>query len=296
MTKGARGPLSGPEQDSGVVLPADSERCTTGALADHAVSGPESGKGASLFRAIPGAPAYALFSGGHDSLCSTHVAMTNGYAREVVHVNTGIGIEETREFVRETCERFGWPLNELHPPVAYDDLVIEHGFPGPAGHTLMYRRLKERCLAEFARDRKNYRGASLVYVTGIRSQESERRMRGQQTEWQHAPKLGWTWRAPILHWLKSDCNAYIAEHGLPRNPVVDVLHMSGECLCGSFAKPGERAEIAGWFPAADSRIAALEERVKASGNPACVWGRRPPNVGRGQLDFDGMLCTDCEAA
>lgn len=240
------------------------------------------------------APGFALFSGGHDSLCATHVAMTNGYAQEVVHVNTGIGVEQTREFVRETCARFGWPLNELSPPIPYDDLVLQHGFPGPAGHQFMYRRLKERCLAAFARERKPRRGAPLVYCTGVRKQESDRRARGQQTEWQHAPKLGWTWRAVILEWSKGDCNRYIEEKGLPRNPVVDTLHMSGECLCGSFAKPGEIDEIRLWFPETAARIAALEQRVAATGNPACVWGRRPPNVARGQLELlPGMLCSSC---
>lgn len=243
------------------------------------------------------APGFALFSGGHDSLCATHVAMSNGYAQEVVHVNTGIGIEATREFVRETCKRYGWPLNELHPPDPYDHLVLQHGFPGPAGHQFMYRRLKERALAAFARERKPYRGAPFVYCTGVRKQESARRSRGQQTEWQHAPKLGWTWRAVILGWSKVDCNHYIDEHGLPRNPVVDTLHMSGECLCGSFARPGEIDEIRLWFPETAARIAQLETQVREAGHVACVWGRRPPNVHKFQtrLDFDDeqMLCQSC---
>lgn len=240
-------------------------------------------------------PAFALFSGGHDSLCATHVAMTNGYAQEVVHVNTGIGIEQTRTFVREVCDRFGWTLNELHPPVSYDDLVIEHGFPGPAGHQFMYRRLKERALAAFARERKPRRGAPFVYCTGVRRQESARRMRGQQQEWERAPKLGWTWRAVILDWSKADCNAYIAAHDLPRNQVVDTLHMSGECLCGSFARPGERDEIRLWFPDVDARIADLEARVRDAGHHGCVWGVRPPNVHRSQLALlpPGPLCAAC---
>src|SRR5215469_7347987 len=91
-------------------------------------------------------PGFALFSGGHDSLCATHYAMTNGYAQEVVHVNTGIGIPATRVFVQTVCAAFGWPLNELHPPEPYEDLVIERGFPGPAIHYIFYTRLKERCL------------------------------------------------------------------------------------------------------------------------------------------------------
>ena len=239
---------------------------------------------------------FALFSGGHDSLCATHYAMTRGYASEVVHVNTGIGIEETREFVRETCREHGWTLNELHPPVSYDELVVEHGFPGPAGHTLMYRHLKERALAAFARERKPKRGAPFVYVSGVRRQESSRRMHAQVQEFQHAPKLGWTWRAVIVDWTKADCNAYIERHGLRRNPVADLLHMSGECLCGSFAAPGEREEIRQWFPATDARIAELEQRVRDAGHPACRWGVRPPNVHRLQtkLDFgDEMLCQSC---
>lgn len=239
---------------------------------------------------------FALFSGGHDSLCATHVAMTSGYATEVVHVNTGIGVEQTREFVRDTCAEHGWPLNELHPPVSYDDLVIEHGFPGPAGHEFMYRRLKERALAAFARERKAWRGAdALVYCTGVRRQESARRGRGQQQEIERAPKLGWTWRAVILEWSKADCNAYIADNGLRRNVVSDLLHMSGECLCGAFAERGERDEIRRWFPSVDSRIAELEERVRDAGHHACVWGQRPPRVHREQMVFDGMLCQSCVA-
>lgn len=243
--------------------------------------------------------AVALFSGGHDSLCSTHYAMTNGLAQEVVHVNTGIGIEATRVFVRETCREHGWTLTEMYPARSYDDLVLTYGFPGPAGHQIMYRRLKERSLAAFARERKPRRGAdALSYVTGVRKDESARRMRGQAEEVQVAPKLGWTWRAPILEWSKADCNAYIAREGLRRSPVVDVLHMSGECLCGSFARPGERGELRLWFPAVDRRLAALEERVRDAGHHACVWGQRPPQVHRDQLSLEapGMLCVGCSSS
>lgn len=53
--------------------------------------------------------AIALFSGGYDSLVTTHAAMSymeQAYPllpRFVAHINTGIGIEATRTFVRETC-------------------------------------------------------------------------------------------------------------------------------------------------------------------------------------------------
>lgn len=50
---------------------------------------------------------FALFSGGHDSLCSTALAAKHSAFTAAVHINTGIGIPETREFVRSTCEERG---------------------------------------------------------------------------------------------------------------------------------------------------------------------------------------------
>ena len=47
---------------------------------------------------------FAMFSGGHDSVCAAHVASQRPEFSGCVHINTGIGIEKTREFVRLTCQ------------------------------------------------------------------------------------------------------------------------------------------------------------------------------------------------
>lgn len=257
-------------------------------------------------------PTFALFSGGHDSLTSTYIAMTQGIADAVVHVNTGIGIDETREFVRATCRTYGWPLFEIHPPISYDDLCLRrgwcrardgsgdrlYGLPGPGMHPLAYRMLKERALAAFAQRMKTRRGPdALIYVTGVRNEESKVRM-GTVERWKVDKKKGWSWLAPNFDWTKADCNALIGRYGIARSPVVDTLHMSGECLCGTFASPGERSEIRLWYPDADRRISDLEARVRDAGHIACRWGKRPPNVHRYQLSFDvgddeQMLCQSC---
>jgi hypothetical protein len=116
-------------------------------------------------------------------------------------------------------------------------------------------------------------------------------------EVQPDPKKGWMWRAVIFDWTKADCDRYIDDHGLRRNEVVDVLHMSGECLCGAYARPGEREELELWYPDVAARIDELEARVSAAGHAACVWGRRPPDVHRQQMVMDaGMLCSGCQVA
>lgn len=249
---------------------------------------------------------FALFSGGHDSLTATAVAFEWAQARDVplkaAHINTGTGIPQTTEFVREICADRGWDLLEYTPPVPYEEIVLEYGFPGPAQHGLMYQRLKERCLRQLVREHKEEMKDRIMLVTGVRSEESLRRMRHVERIQREGAQV---WAADIWNWTKVDCNREIERRGLPRNPVVDMLHMSGECLCGAFAKPGELKEIEGWFPEVAARFKELELKVEAAGLRGCRWGQRPPRVHRDQMkllfgqDWDdaptGPLCTTCVA-
>ena len=62
------------------------------------------------------------------------------------HIDTGIGVQITRDFVQETARRFGWKLTTIRSKddcgMDYDAIVRKHGFPGPYGHQFMYRRLR----------------------------------------------------------------------------------------------------------------------------------------------------------
>jgi 3'-phosphoadenosine 5'-phosphosulfate sulfotransferase (PAPS reductase)/FAD synthetase len=254
---------------------------------------------------------FALFSGGHDSLCSTHLAMASGLAAAVVHVNTGIGIERTRRFVRDTCRGYGWPLIELHPPpppyrdrhgrpwgepgqTPYEAMVIRWGFPGPSGHTLMYNRLKERCIARLLRDHKDGR-RPVVLVTGVRRKESRRRMGHIVSEQREGRRV---WCAPLCDWDDRDKEAYAARHSLPVNEVAKRLCMSGECLCGAFARPEELAEIRAVCPETHDYIRRLELAVRDAGQTRCRWGEKPPPSRRtGRADRPDQpwlpLCEDC---
>lgn len=225
---------------------------------------------------------FVLFSGGHDSLTSAHLTMRHfGDRATVAHINTGIGIEQTRDFVRETCRREGWRLLEYKAqenrrgdgtpdPQVYEDIVAKNGFPGPPQHGLMYVRLKDRPLRCLIRDHAPT--GKVLLVTGVRSQESSRRMGHVKPESVEGRRV---WVAPIHAFSAADCNDYISRHQLPRNPVKDFLHMSGECLCGAFAKPGELAEIKLWYPETGARLEAIEARVRANGFP-WGWEDRPP--------------------
>lgn len=241
---------------------------------------------------------FALFSGGHDSLAVTHYAMNHG-ADGVAHVNTGIGVEQTRQFVRDTCARYRWPLYEYKAGAKYEDIIREHGFPGPSSHRYMYIMLKERGVEQLLRDHKTKRSDRIMLVTGVRSSESVRRMGTVEPIKKVKARV---WVAPFIDYEKKDINAYIQEHELPRNEVVDHLHMSGECLCGAFAKKGELEQLQFFYPETAAEIRRIEKIAAEAGKP---WGWEHPGPpewytlmkeGQQILGFENdpqMLCTSC---
>lgn len=231
-----------------------------------------------------------LFSGGNDSTVLGHVMRDR--ITHAGHANTGIGIEDTRQFVRDTCREWGVPLLEKYPPTSYRELVLDRGFPGPAFHWKMYQRLKERCLVQIRRDFvADPRRQRVLFLAGRRRAESTRR--AQIVE--HERRGSIIWASPLANWTKLDMNSYRVENlDVPRNDVADLLHMSGECLCGAFAKPGE-LDMIGWFyPEVAEEIRALEREVTAAGHPPelCVWGN---GHGRAASRQTGMLCSSCDA-
>jgi 3'-phosphoadenosine 5'-phosphosulfate sulfotransferase (PAPS reductase)/FAD synthetase len=232
-----------------------------------------------------------LYSGGNDSTILAH--MMRHRAAYAVHANTTIGIEQTRQFVRDTCKRWELPLLERVAPVSYRDLVLERGFPGPAMHFKMFTRLKERTLEQVRNELVgNPRRERVMFIAGRRRQESKRRRNIPLYE----PDGSIIWASPIAMWTKEDMVMYralAASQGdpVPFNPVTDALGMSGECLCGAFAKRDELERIRAWYPEVAAEIEQLERDVKAAGHgePFCRWGH-----GQGKpTNKTGKLCTSC---
>ena len=204
-----------------------------------------------------------LFSGGHDSLTAVHVASRHSAFTAAVHLNTGIGLEETRQFVRETSSEQGWDLREYRAKEDcgqdYKKIVEQYGFPGPASHSTMYIRLKERPLRLCMRLAKagHKRRDTVILVSGVRFQESERRMGYEEAITKEDSKI---WVNIINDWSKVDCNRYLSAHEIRRSPVVDKIHKSGECLCGAYAKLGELDELELWFPEKAAEIKAMKSK------------------------------------
>lgn len=241
-----------------------------------------------------------LFSGGNDSTVLAHLFRRE--ATHAAHANTTIGIEKTREFVRNTCEEWGLPLLERTAPREQDQYraqVLRDGFPGPAWHARMFTRLKERALEQVRRELvSNPYRERVVFIAGRRRSESKRRANVPTSE-----RRGSTvWVSPLVNWTKLDLATYrLIQGDVPVNEVSDLIHMSGECLCGSFASPGERAEISYWFPEAFEVIAELEAEIEARDDipqhrKLWGWGADPAALAksREKPSASGLLCSSCD--
>ena len=250
------------------------------------------------------AAVFALFSGGHDSLTCTHLAaeILGERLTGVAHIDTGIGIPETQQFVKDACEQYGWSLSIYRAtentyadgrpdPQVYEEIVLEHGFPGGPAHQFMYTRLKQRQVERLVREHRQKRGNKVLLITGVRREESTRRM-GTVKEINVVPG-GQLWVAPLLNFTSQDQHDYMAATGLPRNPVKEKLCMSGECLCGAFAHKGELSEIAYWYPEVADRIRRLEQAVLTKHGRTNGWEGADKDFKDNRQAFL-PLCVGCE--
>lgn len=237
-----------------------------------------------------------LFSGGDDSTTLLH--LFKDIASHVIHINTGIGIEQTRHYVRETCQSFGLELKEYYPTPGddYVSLIETRGFPGPAQHFIMYQRLKERQLRK-ARRELNEKKKRIIFIAGRRRDESFRRVNVPEFDREGAM----VFVTPMINWTKNDIIQYRKRFpGIPRNPVSAMIHMSGECLCGAFAHVGEREEIRFFFPEVIEYIEQLEQNLADRDDikDECKkwgWGAYRDEKERRKRRKVGMMCESCES-
>jgi 3'-phosphoadenosine 5'-phosphosulfate sulfotransferase (PAPS reductase)/FAD synthetase len=136
----------------------------------------------------------------------------------------------------------------------------------------MYNRLKQRQIERLARDYGASPKEPVMLISGCRKEESVRRM---GTTKPIDPQGRMVWVAAFAELTAIDCGDYMQREAIPRNPVKDLIHMSGECLCGAFAHKGELKELALWFPEDAENIRRIEKKVFAAGFP-WGWEEAPP--------------------
>jgi 3'-phosphoadenosine 5'-phosphosulfate sulfotransferase (PAPS reductase)/FAD synthetase len=252
-------------------------------------------------------PAYtdfALFSGGNDSIVSTHRAYDAFDVDMAVYLDTNSGLPANLDHVKDVCDEYGWELAVISSPMTLKEFAVGNdtrkplGFPGPGVHSWAYQYFKERQLGKIA----TQIDGTPRFFSGVRTHESERRMNNVDGERVEAER--WTWISPVHDWRDSAMDKYRDEHDLPTNPVAEKIGRSGDCYCGAYAhRDAELAELEAHYPDHAEWLRELEAEVQeqiGTDDDYAYWGfgGLSEKELRAKMADDDMaqmsLCSSCD--
>lgn len=238
----------------------------------------------------------AMVSGGSDSATAYHVAKQIGADIDYIfHINTGTGIQENTEFVRNY---YGNELPTYVEPSAgdaYEKYVKRKGFFGKGwkAHSYAYHVLKAGPLRkELSRHiRKGKKGVNILLLNGARKKESDNRKINLPDVYNRDPsQAGNIWVNVIHHWSKKECLRYLETMDIERSPVEKTICRSGECNCGTMQTDEDRAEASAVYPDFKEWLDSLEDEVIQTF--PWKWGREQPDwykqLQYGQTEAFGM--------
>lgn len=232
---------------------------------------------------MPEHPVYCLFSGGKDSFAAAKQLQIHGRLTAVVLLDTGIAIPDWEQSVLAVARQHGFPAEVYRTPIRYEWLVERYGFPGAGGHSMAMTYLKGRAIREFKRAHPRAELAS-----GVRWRESNRRAVNTKEVGQFE---GVTIYSPIFDWTTDETWAFCRAHGYEKPPQYIKIGVSGDCLCGSYARPDEREALREFYPEVHERICAIE-RSRPAGAPRCKWGWANAAPVE-KTEDEAMVCVEC---
>ena len=233
---------------------------------------------------------WALLSGGKDSTLAA-VEMSNaGRLEGIVFIDTGIGLIETNQYVKDLIERFGWKMMTFRGYTSYDSYVLKHGFPTPAGHSQIMHILKLDAVRRFISWARKEKGETPLLFSGVRSSESSRR-----SQWarRFQKYQGAIWDCPIFHYNEEEVWDRHYKQNIPINSAYGTLGKSGDCLCGAFGNLTEKMIIEKYYPYLADHINYLESETKSK--KYNIWGNteQPICSLRATKPRDRLLCGEC---
>jgi len=204
------------------------------------------------------------FSGGKDSLVSTHLGWNwtnkSKVFRKVIHVDTTVSLPKVQDYVKKVAKLYGWDLKILKPSKSFWELAEKKGMP-TLNRRWCCEWLKLKPMFEYACSLKK---PVVLFVLGLRRSESVRRSKMPDL-WKRKYR-GWLFfnYSPIMDWNNEDIKSYIGHYGLRINPLYDIIGHSGECICGVYASFKELQVIRANFPEFLEKFKKLEDAWKRS--------------------------------
>lgn len=197
-----------------------------------------------LAHLFPGGAVKFSSSLGQEDQVLTDMIFRNKFDIEIFTIDTGRLFYETLDLLDRTEYRYQSKIKLYFPDAtAVQELVQQQGING------FYESANNRkscCEVRKVEPLNRALKGAKVWVTGIRSEQSENRSNMQLVEW-NASKGLYKFN-PLLHWSYDAVLSYINEYRVPYNKLHDQGFISIGCApCTRAIEPGEDPRAGRWW-------------------------------------------------
>lgn len=165
------------------------------------------------------------FQGG--GLVAMHTAYSRGYRFPAFTLDTGLLFPETLALQAQIEEQFGLKIESLQPEQTVEQQAAD------LGPELWKRKPDLCCSLRKVIPLQQKLGSLDVWITGLRRQQSDERQQTQIVELykfdvlrdRYIIKLN-----PMANWSREQVKAYLIEHNIPTNPLIQRGYRSIGCV------------------------------------------------------------------
>ena len=193
---------------------------------------------------------------GQEDQAISHAIFSQSLPIEVFTLDTGRHFPETYEVMDKTKARYKKEFTTYFPDTAkVEGLVKEKGF-----HSFFnsVEDRKECCFIRKIAPLKRALKDADVWITGLRSDQSDNRQEMKMWEWDEANQVHKF--NPLIDWTFEQMEAYLNEHNVPQNSLHKKGFVSIGCgPCTRAITEGEHPRAGRWYWEASQKECGLHE-------------------------------------
>lgn len=212
---------------------------------------------------FPGKVVFSSSLGQEDQVITDSI-FRNDLPVQVFTIDTGRLFNETYELLDRTTARYKKPVQVYFPSAA----DVEE-FVATKGINSFYESVDNRkscCHIRKVKPLNRALEGAAVWITGLRSQQSDNRKNMPMIEWSDERRL-YKFN-PLINWSYDEMMAYIDNHNVPYNRLHKQGFVSIGCApCTRAIEPGEDARAGRWWWESSQKECGLHSPLKAGLQP-----------------------------
>ncbi|MCX8080023.1 MAG: phosphoadenylyl-sulfate reductase [Bacteroidia bacterium] len=188
-------------------------------------------------------PAFSSSLGMEDQVI-THMIAKGKFNIEIFTLDTGRNFPEFYQVLNKTIKKYSIPIKTYFPDTEKVEALVNE--KGPFSFYESIENRKECCQIRKVLPLKRALKGKSIWITGIRSEQSDKRKNFEQVEWDEHNQI--IKIHPLLHWTWEEVKQYVKENQVPYNILHDKGFVSIGCQpCTRAIAEGEHFRAGRWW-------------------------------------------------